>query len=95
MAPDSLRDEASPGRLTLPSLVMSRFAIQPSALLVGLLLLDIGSTFGLPVGVVGQLRTAASIVGVVSALLMGALSVRYRHKSLLMGGLLLDRKSVV
>jgi len=67
---------------------MSRFALQPSTLLVGLLLIDIGGTFGLPIGVVGQLRTAASIVGVVSALLMGALSVRYRHKSLLMGGLL-------
>ncbi len=88
MAPESFREEVSPGRFTLPSLVMSRFALQPSALLVGLLLLDIGGTFGLPVGVVGQLRTAASIVGVVSALLMGALSVRYGHKSLLMGGLL-------
>lgn len=67
---------------------MSRFALQPSTLLVGLLLLDIGGTFGLPVGVVGQLRTAASVVGVVSSLLMGALSIRYRHKSLLVGGLL-------
>jgi predicted MFS family arabinose efflux permease len=89
MASDPVSEGASPGRLTLPSLVMSRFALQPSTLLVGLLLIDIGGTFGLPIGVVGQLRTAASIVGVVSALLMGALSVRYRHKSLLMGGLLI------
>ncbi len=88
MASDPTSEGASPGRLTLPSLVMSRFALQPPALLVGLLLIDIGGTFGLPVGVVGQLRTAASIVGVVSALLMGLLSIRYRHKSLLMGGLL-------
>lgn len=85
---DSIYDNIPPGRLILPSLVMSRFALQPSTLLVGLLLLDIGSTFGLPVGVAGQLRTAASVVGVVSSLLMGALSIRYRHKSLLMGGLL-------
>lgn len=77
------------GRLILPSLVISRFALQPGSLLVSLLLIDIGSTFGLPIGVVGQLRTAASVVGVVSALLMGALSIRYRHKSLLIVGLLI------
>jgi len=62
--------------------------LQPSTLLVSLLLIDIGDTFGLPIGIVGQLRTTASIVGVVSALLMGVLSVRYRHKTLLMVGLL-------
>ena len=88
MASSPPSERTSHGRLTLPSLVMSRFALQPSTLLVGLLLLDIGGTFGLPIGVVGQLRTAASIVGVVSSLLMGVLSIRYRHKSLLMGGLL-------
>jgi DHA1 family inner membrane transport protein len=90
MASDSSSEALVPGRLTLPALVMSRFALQPSTLLVSLLLIDIGGTFGLPIGIVGQLRTTASIVGVVSALLMGALSVRYRHKTLLMGGLLIQ-----
>jgi DHA1 family inner membrane transport protein len=88
MASDSSPEDVIPGRLTLPALVVSRFALQPSTLLVSLLLIDIGDTFGLPIGIVGQLRTTASIVGVVSALLMGVLSVRYRHKTLLMVGLL-------
>jgi len=43
MASDPVSEDASPGRLTLPSLVMSRFALQPSTLLVGLLLIDIGA----------------------------------------------------
>jgi DHA1 family inner membrane transport protein len=89
MASGSTSEGVSPSRLTLPSLVLSRFALQPGSLLISLLLIDIGGTFGLPVGVVGQLRTAASVVGVVFALLMGALSIRYRHKSLLMVGLLI------
>ena len=55
--------------------------------MTGLLLIDIGLTFGSPVGVIGQIRTASSIVGVIGALLIGALSVRFRPKSLTMMGL--------
>jgi predicted MFS family arabinose efflux permease len=56
---------------------------------MSLLLIEIGLTFGLPVGVTGQVGTAGSIAAFVSALLMGMLSVRFKHKSLLMTGLLL------
>jgi DHA1 family inner membrane transport protein len=59
----------------------------PPNFLTGLLLIDIGASFGLAVGVTGQIRTAASIVGVLSALLISALSLRFRSKSLLVGGL--------
>lgn len=76
------------GRLFLPSLVMSGFATRPPSILTGLLLIDIGLTFGSPVGITGQIRTVSSSVAVISALLLGALSVRYNHKSLLMMGLL-------
>jgi DHA1 family inner membrane transport protein len=77
----------NPGRMVLPSLVISRFATMPPNFLTGLLLIDIGASFGLAVGVTGQIRTAASIVGVLSALLISALSLRFRSKSLLVGGL--------
>jgi DHA1 family inner membrane transport protein len=73
--------------MVLPSLVISRFATMPPNFLTGLLLIDIGASFGLAVGVTGQIRTAASIVGVLSALLISALSLRFRSKSLLVGGL--------
>jgi len=83
------QERASPGRLVLPSLVISRFAIEPPGILTGLLLIDIGLTFGCSVGVVGQIRTICSIVAVFFALLMGILSVRFEHKLLLIAGLLL------
>jgi len=60
-----------------------------------LLLIEIGLTFGLPVGVTGQLSTAGSIASFVSALIMGVLSVRYKHRSLLMIGLLIYSLSLL
>ena len=81
--------------MLLPSLVVSRFATMPPGLVTGLLLIDIGESFGLAVGVTAQVRTAASIVGVLSALLISALSLRFRAKSLLVGGLLLLVASTV
>ena len=81
--------------MVLPSLVMSRFATMPPGILTSLLLIDIGLSFGQEVWVTGQIRTAASIVGVVSALLISALSLRFKSKSLLIGGLCLLAASTV
>lgn len=75
-------------KLILPSLGLTRFALQLPRILTGLLLIDIASTFDVSVGVMGQIRTVSAAVGVFGALLMGVLSVRYRHKSLLLAGLL-------
>ena len=82
-------EKGSVGRLFLPSLVLSRFATTPSGIILSFLLIEIGLTFGLPVGVTGQLSTARSIVGVVSSILMGILSVRFKNKSLLTTGLII------
>ncbi len=79
---DAKTDE-NPGRMVLPSLVLSRFATVPPGVLTGLLLIDIGESFGQAVGVAGQIRTAANLVGVASALLISALSLRFKPKSLL------------
>ncbi len=87
MGDDEAKTVGTPGRMFLPSLVISRFATMPPGLLTGLLLIDIGASFGQAVGVTGQIRAAASIVGVLSALLISALSLRFRSKSLLVGGL--------
>jgi len=75
-------------RLTLLSLVIATSVVWIPSLLAGILLIDIGQTFGQPVGVVGQIFTVARIVGVASALILGVLSVRYKHKTLLTIGLL-------
>jgi len=71
----------------LPSLGLSRLVLQLPRMLTGLLLIDIAHTFGTSVGVMGQIRTASSIVAVVGALLMAGLSVRFKHKHLLLVGL--------
>jgi DHA1 family inner membrane transport protein len=78
---------SSRGRLFLPSLAFSHFAAGPLGVLVSLLLIDIGETFSVSEGVMGQINTLYSIVAVVIALLMGILSLRFKHKSLLLIGL--------
>jgi predicted MFS family arabinose efflux permease len=79
--------DASSTRLILLSLVISTSVVWIPSLLAGILLIDIGETFGQPVGVVGQLFTVTRIVGVASALVLGVLSARYSHKRLLTLGL--------
>jgi predicted MFS family arabinose efflux permease len=74
-------------RLTIPSLILPVFATLIPQLILSLLLIEIAFSFDIEVGVAGQLRTVASIVSAVMALLMGGLSVRYRHKSLILVGL--------
>jgi len=74
-------------RLLLPSLIISYFVVLSPATLTRLLLLDIGQTFNQPVGVTGQITTAASLITTISAVLTGAWSVRIKHKSLLVLGL--------
>ncbi len=88
LVPEETRD---PGRLLLPSLFLTSFVVGTPALLVGLLLIDIGQDFGFigtSIGVMGQIRTVAMLVGAITAVLMGAWSVRFNHKSLLYLGLI-------
>lgn len=75
------------GRLVLPSLVFSRFSAEPSYIVTSILLLDIAATFGTPVGIAGQMRTTCSVVSFLSALAVSVLSIRFRHRSLLLVGL--------
>jgi len=89
MSKDSLlAEKSSPKRLFLPSLVISYFAASPLSILTSLFLIDMALTFECSEGVIGQTNTLSSIVAVIFALIMGALSVRFRHKSLLMIGIL-------
>jgi predicted MFS family arabinose efflux permease len=93
-------DEATPqetpaSRLIIPSLVISRALTALPTLVTGLLLIDIGRTFNTPVGISGQIRTASSAISILFALSMGFLSVRYRHKPLLVTGLLIYSLSAV
>jgi len=89
METNSSSSGASPRKLFLPSLVTASFASGPISVLAALLLIDIGNTFGTSVGVTGQINTAYSIAAFIFALLTGFLSVKFKHKSLLLVGVLL------
>ena len=80
--------EEKGGRLFLPSLAISNFATGPLGVLVGLLLIDIALSFEISVGVMGQINTLSYVVAVIFGLFMGILSVRFKHRLLLIIGLL-------
>ena len=82
-------DKAPSRRLVLPSLIFSAFATYPMSIVSNLLLVEMSLAFGQPVGVMSQMRTLSFVVGFLSALAMGALSVRFGPKTLLLSGLLL------
>jgi MFS family permease len=86
--PDDVREEASSGRFVLPSLIFSTFATYPMSIVSNLLLIEIGLAFGQPVGAISQMRTLSYGLAFLSALAMGALSVRFKPKTLLLAGLL-------
>lgn len=77
------------GKLFIPSLALSRYSTTPRGVILTLLLIEIGLTFGVPVGVAGQIGTATSVSALTASLLMGLLTVRFRQKSLLMSGLVI------
>ncbi|MDH7563859.1 MAG: MFS transporter [Candidatus Bathyarchaeota archaeon] len=77
------------------SLGVSNFAISAMPLLVSLLLVDIGNTFGTDVGVTSQMNTAHSVAAVIFALLISALSMRFSYRFLLVVGLVLSSVSAL
>jgi predicted MFS family arabinose efflux permease len=77
-------------KLFLPALTISRMAAGTRALLTGLLLIEIGQTYGISVGLTNQIKTFNSLTAIFAALAMGFLSLRIRHKTLLIAGLTLS-----
>lgn len=83
-----MADSRNESRLIIPAIVLSSLAMIPASQLTGLLLIDIGNTFQQPVSVMSQINTLSSLVGFVFALLMGILSIKYKHRTLLLSGLI-------
>ena len=73
----------------LVSLIFARLATRPANILMSILLLDIAQSFTVPVGVMSQVRSTASMVSMVFGLFMGVISLRYKPKPLLLTGLIL------
>lgn len=77
------------------SLFITGFATSTRLIISSLLLIEIGITFGTPVGLTGQIVTAASIVAIIAALIMGILIMRYTSRPLLLSGILFFSISAV
>jgi DHA1 family inner membrane transport protein len=60
------------------------FGMQMPSAVLSLFLIDIAASFNVPVGIGGQIGTAAFIVTVVTAAFTGILTSRYPHKTLLL-----------
>lgn len=80
--------EASTQKKILWAIITTSSVVMIPSFLTGILLLDISDTFRYPIGVVGQIFTAASILGVVSAIILGIITIRIRKKKLLIVGLI-------
>lgn len=79
------------GRLFVPSLTLACFSLFIVDSLTGVFLLDLTvAFFGSPdpalVAITSQLGTVSSVVSVIFGLLLGALSIRFNHKKLLVLG---------
>ncbi len=86
---------ADPSKLTVYALGLSRYAPRGATLVAGVLLIEIGATFGLPVGVVNQINATHSLFSLLTALAMGVLSIRFSMELLLFAGLGLAFMSAV
>jgi DHA1 family inner membrane transport protein len=81
--------------LLFPALGFSMTTGGPPIIALSLLLVDISEEFGVPVGVLGQISTASSFLGIFMAIIMGVLAVRYTNKTLLTTGLVLTTLGII
>ncbi len=74
-------------RIMVPSLTLAVFATGPCESILSLLLIEIAETFKAEIGLMGQIRTTAGLLSLVTALIIGVLSMRINHRTLLLTGL--------
>jgi DHA1 family inner membrane transport protein len=82
-------------RFTAYALGLSRYAPRGANLIVGVLLIEIGSTFNLPIAVTNQLNATHSLLSLLTALAMGLLSMYFSMELLLIAGISLSIVSAV
>lgn len=85
----------TPGKRFVPAVIFIVFALSLSGPALSLLTREIATTFfgsatQETVGITTQLSTISNAVQIAAGVIMGVLAVRFRHKSLLMAGILLS-----
>ena len=82
-----MKDPIERHALSFPALALSMATGGPPAIALSLLLVDISASFNTSIGVMGQVSTISSFMGILMALFMGVLTVKYSYKRLLLTGL--------
>ena len=88
MSDDKTSPKASDTLLILP-LAISRGITNLPTVVVSILLIEIAATYNVTPPIASQLNTASSLMGIIFALIMGILSVRYDHRTMLLLGLII------
>jgi predicted MFS family arabinose efflux permease len=83
-----LENEGSVGAIILPTFFLTLFAGGPPFTIMSLLLIEMSQTFKTSIGIMGQINTVSSIAGLFFALLLGALSLKLKQKTLLIVGII-------
>ena len=76
-------------KLVLPALLASSFSTYPLIIVTSVLLVEISQSFGVPVAVAAQMRTASSAVAILGGLAVGAFATRHQPRRILQAGLAL------
>jgi predicted MFS family arabinose efflux permease len=92
---DKMVNETKPNRLILPSLLIATLSTYPPSIVASVLLTEISKDLNVPIGIGGQIRTAASMVAFIGSIAMTFIAARYNYKRLLTVGLLVIAASAV
>ncbi len=76
-------------RLILPVLLLSTFLGVSLIVFYSTLLVDMASTFNVPIGTASQLNLVTNVVGLFLGIAMGALTLKFNHKTLFLAGVAL------
>jgi len=87
--------ESKRNRLILPSLLIATLSTYPPSIVASVLLTEISKDLNVPIGIGGQIRTAASMVAFIGSIAMTFIAARYNYKRLLTVGLLVIATSAV
>lgn len=86
---ESRVDKSLRGRLLLPALILGTFLTLTVIVFISTLLVDIASSLKVSIGTASALILVGSFIGLIMALVMGALTIRFKHKSLFLLGVAL------
>ena len=79
-------EKSSKRTLLVPILLLCTFLATSISFFLGTLLVDIATTFKVSIGTASQLSIISNLMGIIVGLAMSSLSIKFKHKSLLLLG---------